>query len=191
MIRRKNYFIKKKFQLMFIFRFLILLLAEAALIGGLFMYISIDTLTTGYFNSILTIERTPNFFLIPVTLIISIVGIGIAIAGMVIFVLLSHRIAGPLYRFERDLEDMAAGDLTKRINLRKTDQLTDFKEALNVLIESLDHRMGIIKESLAELNDILSKKETTTESAAKIEKNINILKNQVDHFKATPLQPEE
>ena len=188
MIPRRNYFIKKKFQLTFIFRFLILILIEAALIGGLFMHISTDTVTTGYFNSILTVERTPNFFFAPVVFIMLIVGVGVAIAGMIVFILLSHRIAGPLYRFERDLEEIAAGDLTKRINLRKTDQLADFKEALNSLIESLDHRMGLIKTSFAELKELLAKKDDPA-AASKIEKDLNILKNQIDHFKATPFEP--
>lgn len=190
MIPRRNYFIKKKFQLTFIFRFLILILIEAALIGGLFMYISTDTVTTGYFNSILTIERTPNFFFTPVVFIVLIVVIGVTISGMIIFILLSHRIAGPLYRFERDLEEIAAGDLTKRINLRKTDQLVDFKDALNSLVESLDHRMGLIKTSFAELKELLAKRDEPG-AAPKIEKDLNILKNQIDHFKATSFEPPE
>ena len=148
MIRRKNYFIKKRFQMGFIYRFILLLLLESLLIAGLFMYISSDTLTTGYFNYILKIERTSDFFFISFLLITSIVVIGMAMIGMAVFILLSHRIAGPLYRFEKDLAEMAQGDLTKRIALRKTDQLTELKEALNISEEFIGKEIKDVEKEL-------------------------------------------
>lgn len=189
MIRRKNYFIKKRFQLSFLYRFLLLLLVESLLIAGLFMYISSDTLTTGYFNYILKIERTSDFFFVSLLLIISIVVIGMAIIGMILFILLSHRIAGPLYRFEHDLEEMAKGDLTKRISLRKTDQLTELKEALNTMVDSLDQRIGRIKNSASRSKDLLSKKDDP-ENIQKLSREIELLKSEIDNFKVTP-RPEE
>ena len=181
MIRRKNYFIKKKFQFNFIFRFLLLLLLEAALIAGLFMYISSNTLTTGYMDSVLKIESTPNFFFLPFLLIMLIVAIGIGIAAMVVFIMLSHRIAGPLYRFEKDLEDISSGDLTKRISLRKTDQLTELKESLNVLIDSFDHRMARIRSHVAELKELVDKRG----DPAKINRLVETLKSEIEYFKVT------
>ncbi|MDP2922850.1 MAG: methyl-accepting chemotaxis protein [Candidatus Omnitrophota bacterium] len=183
MLRRRNYFIKKKFQVGFFYRFLILLVLEAALIVGLFMYISTDTLTTGYSNSTLTIKSTPSFFLIPFLLIILIVCVGIGIAAMIIFILLSHRIAGPLYRFEKILNEISTGDLTKRISLRKTDQLTELKEALNILMESFDQRLGRVKNNLFELRELLAKNDPA--NSEKIYKAIELLKDEIDHFKVT------
>lgn len=184
MIRRKNYFIKKRFQFNFISRFLLLILLEAVLIAGLFMYISNDTLTTGYFNSILTIERTPNFFFIPALLIMLIVAVGIGISGMFIFILLSHRIAGPLYRFEKDLEEIGLGNLTKRISIRRTDQLEELKNALNILIDSLDRKMGEMKNRLIELKELASKKDDP-EITVKIQKTIRLLENEIEQFKVS------
>ncbi len=184
MIRRTNYFIKKRFQLHFLYRFLVLLLAEALLIAGLFMYISSNTLTTGYFDSILTVERTPSFFFVPFLLIILIAAIGMGITGMVVFILLSHRIAGPLYRFEQDLEEISGGDLTKRINLRKTDQLTELQESLNMMLESFDQRIARIKARAAELKELASKK-GDPETIAKIHETIESLSREIDRFKAT------
>ena len=189
MIRRKNYFIKKRFQMGFIYRFILLLLLESLLIAGLFMYISSDTLTTGYFNYILKIERTSDFFFISFLLITSIVVIGMAMIGMAVFILLSHRIAGPLYRFEKDLAEMAQGDLTKRIALRKTDQLTELKEALNILIDSFDQRIGRMKHSVSRLSDLLSKKDDP-ENIQKLSKEIELLKSEIDNFKVTPRSEE-
>jgi len=183
MIRRSNYFIKKGFQFNFALKFMLLILLEAGLIAGLFLQISGNTLTTGYSNSILTIERTPNFFLWPFFLIILITAIGIGIAGMIVFIFLSHRIAGPLYRFEKDLGDIGYGDLTKRISLRKTDQLTEIKEALNSLIATFDERMARIKGTLVELKSLTDKGEPG--NSAKIQIAVKKLKEDLDRFKVT------
>ena len=183
MIRRTNYFIKKGFQFNFALKFMLLIILEAALIAGLFMLISGNTLTTGYANSKLTIESTRNFFLWPVLLIILITAIGIGLAGMAIFILLAHRIAGPLYRFEKDLSAMGCGDLTKRINLRKSDQLTEVKEALNSMVNTFDERMGRIKIALSELKALTDKDEPG--NSAKIQNAVKKLKEEVKMFKVT------
>jgi len=183
MIRRTNYFIKKGFQFNFAFKFALLILLEAALIAGLFAQISGNTLTTGYSDSILTIERTPNFFLWPMLLVILITAVGISLAGMAVFIILSHRIAGPLYRFEKDLGDIGYGDLTKRISLRKTDQLTDIKEALNTLVDTFDERMARVKSLLTELKALTDKGEPG--NSARIQNIVKKLKEEVDRFKVT------
>lgn len=183
---RKNYFVKKKFQANFVSKFLILLLLESFLIAGLFIYVSSDTITTGYLNSTLRIEKTQDFFFISLILIILITVIGIGIAGMVIFILLSHRVAGPLYRFEKALREAKDGDLTVRIDLRKTDQLTEFKESINALFISMDSRIGSIKNKLAELEELLSKS-SDPQAILKIKPKINIVKDEIGYFKVTPM----
>ena len=85
MQKRKNYFIKKKFQFNFFSKFVLLLLIESALIISLFMYLSADTLTTGFQNSILTVERTQSFFFIPFVFITLIIVIGISLCGIIVF----------------------------------------------------------------------------------------------------------
>jgi methyl-accepting chemotaxis protein len=183
MFRRRNYFIKKKFQLSFFYRFTVLLVIESALVITFFIYISTNTLTTGYVNSALTVKHTANFFFVPFLLIMLTVGVGISIAAMIIFILLSHRIAGPLYRFEKVLNEITSGDLTKRISLRKTDQLNELKEALNILMESFDQRLGRVKNNLSELRQLLAKNDSA--NSEKIYKAIELLKNEIDHFKVT------
>lgn len=185
MQRRKNYLVKKRFQFDFILKFIILLVLESVLSAGLFMYVSSDTLTTGYLNYVLKIERTPAFFLVPFILITAIVVIGIGMAGMAVFILLSHRIAGPLYRFEKILGQVEGGDLTTRINLRKTDQLVELKESLNVFINSLDRRMGKIKVILEEARTLASGKDDP-QNLARLETTIGRLKDEIGHFKVTP-----
>ena len=184
MIRRKNYLIKKKFQLPLLFRFVLLIVLASLLVVGLFTLISGNTLTTGYSNSILRVENTPRFFFPALMLVALISAMGIAIIGTVIFISLSHRIAGPLHRFEEVLQNMEKGDLTSRVNLRKNDQLIEFKTALNLLMESLDRKVRSIKKSTSEMDEILSK-EDGLELAAKLKIKVGDIKKELKDFKVS------
>lgn len=181
MQRRRNYFIKKRFQLNFMAGFVILIVLESLLIAALLAHLSTDTLTTGYLNSVLKVERTSDFFKMSF-LLGSFIAVGaIAIAGMAIFILLSHRIAGPLYRFEKTVKDIEAGDLTTRINLRKKDEIVTLKESLNVLVESMDKRIGRIKKNISELRTLSDAKSDPDI----IRRKISALEDEVGHFKVS------
>jgi prefoldin subunit 5 len=67
--------------------------------------------------------------------------------------------------------------------LRKTDQLNELKEALNILMESFDQRLGRVKNNLSELRQLLAKNDSA--NSEKIYKAIELLKNEIDHFKVT------
>jgi len=186
---RKNYFIKKRFQLNFLLKFIALLVVESLLIAGLFLYVSNDTLTTGYLNSTLRIEKTPDFFFVSLILIVLITMVGIGMAAMVVFIFLSHRIAGPLYHFEKALKNAGAGDLTARIDLRRTDELTVLKESINALLESMDSRLGRVKKGLAELEG-LPLNANDPQAASKLKAKIDSIKDAIGYFKATPISKE-
>jgi methyl-accepting chemotaxis protein len=56
-----------------------------------------------------------------------------------ISVLYSHKIAGPLFRIERNLDLIGSGDLTVNTRFRKTDQLFVLADELNATVRSLNH----------------------------------------------------
>ncbi len=65
-------------------------------------------------------------------------------------VLISHRIAGPLYRFRSVLRAVAEGDLTVRVRIRPTDYLTEEADLLNETIGALRQKVsGIEEQSIA------------------------------------------
>lgn len=181
MQRRRNYFIKKRFQLSFIAGFIILLLLESLLIAAFLVNLSNNTITTGYAGSVLKVERTSDFFLTSFTLGTFIVVGAMAISGMLIFIMLSHRIAGPLYRFEKTVKDIEMGDLTTRISLRKKDEMVVLKEALNTLVDSMDRRMARIKKEIHEIR-LFSAAKADPEMLGR---KITALEEEVSHFKVT------
>jgi len=111
--RRHNYFIKKEFQRNFIIKFCTLVVIGAALSGGIIYTLSKSTVTTTFENSRLMIKSTADFILPSVLLASAVVIAVIGLATIAITLFTSHRIAGPLYRLEKDVEEVAAGNLYK------------------------------------------------------------------------------
>ena len=190
MERRKNFLIKKRFQLSFLGSFIVLLAVESVLLISLFLYLSRDTLTTGYIDLILRVERTQNFFFVPFVLLTLIIVLGLAITGMVVFVLLSHRIAGPFYRFEKTLKQVEEGDLTPHVQLRKDDQFVELEEALNRFIDSLNRRIGSLQTDIEDVKSLLARKDDPS-LLDKVGKKIDGIVHQIKHFKVASKSPNE
>lgn len=72
-------------------------------------------------------------------------------------VFVTHRFAGPLYRFHQVVDRIAAGDLSTGFKLRKGDDLVELETALNRAIESL---AVTIQEAHRPLNDLTVRLET-------------------------------
>ena len=173
--RRRNYFIKKKFQVNFTVKFLIIILIEAFLAAGLFLYMSKGTLTTGYLGSELRIARTYDFFL-PMLLLSNLIIVGIsAVIGIAVFIFLSHRIAGPLYRFENILDAIKKGDLTQRFKLRENDQFVELANSINEHTDTLDKNMGHLKAGVMEFSQLISKMQTALASNPSADKELERL----------------
>lgn len=182
--RRKNYFVKKKFQADFFLKFALLLALEAILIYALFMYVSRSTLTAAYRGMDFTIQRTNQYFLTDLTAIILIAGAAIAIMAAFIFMYLSHRIGGALYRFEITLEDAKDGNFAQRVKLRKNDELHDLNHRFNLFLETMDRRIADIKKetdkALAALKDA---KQDNAKAAA--EASLRSIQSSLERFKTT------
>ena len=141
LFRRKQYFIKKGFQINFSIRFLALIVIEAVLIAGFFWYLSLGTLTTGYEGAQLRIESTSAYFFPSFLMSNLIVVLIVGVIGIIGLILISHKIAGPLYRFEKGVTEVSKGDLSYRFRTRKGDQLTEVSESLNSLISMMDSKV--------------------------------------------------
>ena len=74
----------------------------------------------------------------------------------------SHRIAGPIYHFEKSAQAIRDGDLSVNFNVRKTDELKDTASSLEEMVESLRKDIKEMKRlagegKTAEIGKILSK----------------------------------
>ncbi len=87
------------------------------------------------------------------------------VAAIVITLFLPQKIAGPLYRIEKDLRDIISkGDLTLKITLRKGDEVADLAEAVNMTVDSLRQKLDKINKPAVELNSKIKELEGKTDS---------------------------
>lgn len=172
LFRRRHYFIKKRFQIDFSIKFLILIIIESLLAIGLFIYLSRGTVTTGFLGSEFKIARTSDFFL-PTLFISNLIIIGITgIIGITVLILMSHKIAGPLYRFEKILSDIGSGDLTQRFRLRDRDQLEDLSDRITEITDTMDRKIGHVKVRADEISSVLGEIESVI--SAKLSKDTEL-----------------
>ena len=192
-VLRRNHFIKKGFQINFSIRFLALIVIEAILLGGLFWYVSANTLTTGYVGSQLRIENTSSFFFPSMMVYHLLVIVIVGIIGAVGLLFISHKIAGPLYRFEASLKEISHGDLTHRISTRKNDQLKDLADSLNDFTLVIDNKVMDLKQNMQDVSGQITKlQEGLTagdkkeiDSIPDITNSLKNIQNILDEFKTS------
>jgi methyl-accepting chemotaxis protein len=81
----------------------------------------------------------------------------------------SHKIAGPLYRFERIFETVKEGNLSEKVRLRKGDYLINEMDHINEMLESLQIRVQEIKDAQSGLNEAISECKDVVNHASKDE----------------------
>jgi len=185
--RRRNYFINKKFQTNFSIKFLVVIVIEALMAAGLFLYLSKGTLTTGFVGSELRVARTYDFFL-PTLLLSSVIIVAVTgIIGIAVLIFMSHRIAGPIFRFEKALSEINKGDLTHRFKLRSADQFKTLEERINQLSNTLDSKAVDLQSRITEISKLFSGLQISAASAEHEDKDFERLLQDISK-KLTELQ---
>ena len=149
--RRKNYFIKKRFQRNFIVKFCILVIIGSVISGAIVYTMSRSTVTTTFENCRLRIKSTADFILPAVMLSGAVVIAVIGLATVAVTLFTSHKVAGPLYRMEQDVKEVASGNLKKRFNLRINDEIKTLAESLDKMTRELRTNIAGIKRDVSEL----------------------------------------
>jgi methyl-accepting chemotaxis protein len=139
---RRKIFIKKAFQARFVLGAFAVILLSGLCSALLIYWITADDLQaqslSAHFNISQATERLGASILIG-----NVVAIIVAGAVAVISVLYaSHRIAGPLHRFEALCEAVGSGDLDDAAQLRENDQLQELAGSFSAMVAKLRHQRG-------------------------------------------------
>jgi HAMP domain-containing protein len=141
MIRRVHYLINKRMQLAFTARFLVVAVLFALFIGFQ-VYVTIWPVASGFVpDHLMHLVRHQIFvrtilFLIPAAFV------------MIAFsIIISHRVAGPLHRIERTIDEVVRGEDVAYIRLRKKDE-----QELKHLATKINELIAIIKKSRGTAN---------------------------------------
>lgn len=145
--KRRQFFIKSEFQGKYIFKAFISVVFGSILFVLIFSFFSSNTLSIAYDNYHLTLGMTPRLLLNKIlsTQWLFIVSCGMAVAVITLF--LSHRVAGPFFRFEKALDLMTTKDISSRVYLRKKDEGKALGEKINLFNEMLSQSLQRMRQT--------------------------------------------
>lgn len=160
-MRRKKILVKKKLQFLYV-GYIIFFILLASAISGISVFLALFSGLGEKLAGIYPQGRLMAIF--AKTMLILARNIAILVPLVVVMgLILSHRIAGPLIRIERIIDEIGRGNFKSRLTLRKNDELKEIAEALNRMSELLG-----------------SKEISEKESARVIAKDLSVIKNQIE-----------
>lgn len=104
---------------------------------------------------------------------------------LLISLYVSHRFAGPIYRFEKSAQIVSSGDLTHRVSLRAGDELLELQEEFNGMLASLQALVQKDRNLAARIGERLSaaiKKLPDEGAAGAARADLQSLKVELEHL---------
>jgi signal transduction histidine kinase len=136
---RLNYFVKKNLQTKYLLFVLFAMIVPTVICGAALYY----TIWQAVAKEIALPESIAESLLpalhnVNVTLLIAIPIIFTLM--LILSVFTSHKIAGPIYRLEKELAEIAKGDYSRRIKLRANDDLHEIADGINKLLDGIQKK---------------------------------------------------
>ncbi|MFA5142994.1 MAG: methyl-accepting chemotaxis protein [Candidatus Omnitrophota bacterium] len=174
--RRRNYYITKQFQRGFIIKFCALVILGSAISSAIIYLASRSTVCTTFENSKLVMKSTADFIL-PAVILSSLVSVMlIGMATIIITLFTSHKIAGPLYRLDKDVQEITAGNLKIIFRLRVGDEIKPLAVSLNDMVTAIRGHIAAAKKGLSSL-------ESSAGLTAEGKEKVRSIRDTLDKFK--------
>jgi methyl-accepting chemotaxis protein len=148
--KRRRFLIKRALQVKLLLGYFFFIIS-----GGIFFIVLMGFFTT---ESMIISYNSNNMEIVqtPLTLLkqsLSSQWIFLSVGALVLAIMavrITHRVAGPLFRFEQALDNMLSGDLSDTINLRSKDEGKELAGKLNSFNKELSNNIQkVSKESIA------------------------------------------
>ena len=127
--QRKTVLVKRALQLKYIGMVFLSVLVASLIVGGDVYYSLSRVMLTECPSSIDRVIQFNSVLMVKITLYLGLM--------LLISLYVSHRFAGPIYRFEKSAQTVGEGDLTHRVSLRIGDELNAHQEEFNGMVASL------------------------------------------------------
>lgn len=163
--RARNFFIKKNFQGKIVLAVFLAVLSGCLIFIVVFGLFSADTMTISYENNDLRMGSTPAMLLknaLAANWIFVVVCGTLLVAAALIG---THRIAGPIFRFEQTLDSMTGKDLSQSIHLRDKDEGKDLALKINTFNKGLSGEIRELNRRSKAINDLLNQYSSLKESS--------------------------
>lgn len=157
--KRRKLFINKNYQGKLILSTFLFFCGGCLLFIVLLALFSSDTLTISYSGNDIQFGKTPLMLVKKMLtanwILLAIGGVALVFSSMI----LSHRIAGPLYRFERTLDSMNEGNLGDSIHLREKDEGKELAAKINQFNTTLSQSLRVANLSTTAIDTLLEQVE--------------------------------
>lgn len=127
--QRKTVLVKRALQLKYIGMVFLSVLVASLIVGGDVYYSLSRVMLTECPSSIDRVVQFNGILLVKIALYLGLM--------LLISLYVSHRFAGPIYRFEKSAQSVGSGDLTHRVCLRTGDELMELQEEFNDMVARL------------------------------------------------------
>ena len=127
--QRKTVLVKRALQLKYIAMVFLSVLAASLIVGGDVYHSLTQIMLTECPSAGESVVQFNTVLIVKVVLYLGLM--------LLISLYVSHRFAGPIYRFEKSAQSVGGGDLTHRVSLRTGDELMELQEEFNGMVSGL------------------------------------------------------
>lgn len=173
--QRKTVLVKRSLQLKYIGMVFLSVLVASMIVGG-DVYYSLMRVMLPECPSVT--DRVVQFNTVLLVKIALYLGLMLLISLYV-----SHRFAGPIYRFEKSCQSLSTGDLTHRVSLRTGDELMELQEEFNGMaaaLQALLQKDRNLAQRLSERVEEIAKRLPAEAGASR--DDLKALKVELDHL---------
>ncbi len=176
---RRNYFINKDFQGRYIFSYFLFVIIGSIIFIVILGLFSADTMTMVYDHHDLQLGSTPAILMKQFVRAHWLFVVGGGLMVIIASIFITHRIAGPLYRLEKSLDEMIKGNISINTTLRQKDEGQELARKMNQFNEVLSLRLKELNEAVRELDAVIQRLVT----ALPAENTSNAVTNEIQQLR--------
>ncbi|MBI4060970.1 MAG: methyl-accepting chemotaxis protein [Elusimicrobia bacterium] len=173
--QRKTVLVKRALQLKYIGVVFLSVLVASMIVGGDVYYSLMRVMLTECPSVTDRIAQFNTVLLVKIALYLGLM--------LLISLYVSHRFAGPIYRFEKSCQSVGSGDLTHRVSLRIGDELMELQEEFNGMAAALQvllQKDRNLARRLSERVEEIAKR--LPAEAGNVREDLKALKVELDHL---------
>lgn len=173
--QRKTVLVKRALQLKYIGMVFLSVLVASLIVGGDVYYSLTRVMLTECPSVTDRIVQFNTVLFVKIALYLGLM--------LLISLYVSHRFAGPIYRFEKSCQSLARGNLTHRVSLRTGDELLELQEEFNGMtaaLQALVKKDRNLAQRLSERVEQIAKR--LPEGTDHAREDLKSLKVELDHL---------
>ncbi len=165
-------YIEGWFKLQFIVKFCLLVIAGIFFVGIFLYIVGHKDLGVTYSQAISAMVSFKKILLTAIIMTVFVQVVIISIVAIFISLYASHKIAGPIYRLEKNLEAIGDGELSAfDVPLRDKDQVQDLAKSFEAMSGGFKEKIGKVKNSFQKIEEEKEKLDELIEDKGKYSKD--------------------